>query len=158
MNRPVYEILIFNFFFKLKFAVCLLIIFIIELAVGIAAACYHNEFDTALKDALKNSMTNYSINDSEKLAWDKIQAKLKCCGIDGPSDWQSQPIPTACCQMESEDKEAPSQHCNRNQNGAIYLSTNGCYNKLTEKAGANVKVLIGIGIGIAFVQVSLKEK
>lgn len=107
----------------------------------------------ALKDALKKSMTNYTAIDAEKKAWDNIQMKLKCCGIDGPSDWQGQPVPMTCCQKMSETNEAPSAYCRRNLNDDIYLTTSGCYSKLRENAGGNVKVLIGIGIGIAFVQV-----
>lgn len=124
------------------------------MAVGIAAACYHNEFEMALKDALKKSMTNYTVNESEKIAWDKVQTKLKCCGIDSPTDWQGQPVPMSCCQKVSDANEAPSAYCSRNQNDNIYLTTSGCYDKLRENAGGNVKVLIGIGIGIAFIQVS----
>lgn len=59
-----------------QFAACLLIIFILELAVGITAAVYKSEFETALKDTLKKSISNYSANGNEKLAWDNVQRKV----------------------------------------------------------------------------------
>lgn len=107
----------------------------------------------ALKDALKKSMTNYSAVESDKMAWDNIQTNLKCCGIEGPSDWQGQPIPISCCNTVGETNEAPSTYCQRTQSGSMYLITTGCYSKLREKSNSNVKVLIGVGIGIAFIEV-----
>lgn len=148
-----------------------------ELAVGIAAACYKNDFESALKESLKNSMTNYSAIESEKVAWNNIQTKvryissyetintsrqifilyiifqLKCCGIDGPADWQAQTIPLTCCQDVSENDEAQSSHCSQAPNNAYYLRTTGCFEKLQMKANSNAKVLVGVGIGIAFVEV-----
>lgn len=60
------------FFFQ--FAAALLIIFVIELAVGIAAAVFKNDFSMAMKDTLKESMKNYT--DADKFAWDNVQNKV----------------------------------------------------------------------------------
>lgn len=61
---------------SLQFAVCLLIIFIAELAVGIAAAVYKSDFGHVLKSTLKKSMANYSENSVEKISWDNVQMKV----------------------------------------------------------------------------------
>lgn len=59
-----------------QFAVGLLVIFIVELAVGIAAACYNAEFQDGLKSALRKSMDRYDNVDADKQAWDNVQQKV----------------------------------------------------------------------------------
>lgn len=55
-----------------------MIIFIIELAVGIAAAVYKKDFDDAFRDSLKMSMKNYSKDSPDTLAaWDNVQTKVR---------------------------------------------------------------------------------
>lgn len=55
---------------------CLLVILIVELAVGIAAAVYRNDFEMALKDVLKQSLAKYNDNKSDKLAWNNVQTQV----------------------------------------------------------------------------------
>ncbi|XP_018335605.1 CD63 antigen [Agrilus planipennis] len=140
-----------SYYMLMAFAVCLLIVFIIELAVGIAAAVYKQDFEMALKENLKNSMKNYN-SDSERLAWDNAQKKLSCCGVEGPRDWQSG-IPASCCYAEQKGNEEPNNSCASYQKGVNYLSTEGCYEKLVTKARSRATLLVGVGIGIAFIQV-----
>ncbi|KAJ8935172.1 hypothetical protein NQ318_000833, partial [Aromia moschata] len=64
-----------SYFMLMAFALCLLIIFIIEFAVGITAATYKNEFRSTLKDAMRNSLKSYEISKSDKIAWDNVQTK-----------------------------------------------------------------------------------
>ncbi|KMQ95191.1 cd63 antigen [Lasius niger] len=66
----------------IAFAAALLIIFVIELAVGIAAAVFKNDFSMVMKDTLKESIKNYT--EADRLAWDNVQKKiagiiLACC-------------------------------------------------------------------------------
>lgn len=63
-----------NNFEIIQFAAALIIIFVIELAVGIAAAVYKQDFSTAMKDTLKESMKNYTNADQQ--AWDNVQKKV----------------------------------------------------------------------------------
>ncbi|KAB0795358.1 hypothetical protein PPYR_12197 [Photinus pyralis] len=126
----------------LKFAICLLIIFIIELAVGIAAAVFKGDFETALRNTLESSMKNYNNNGSAKNSWDTLHTKLKCCGIDKSEDWKSVPlaVPSSCCKDKS---KAP----------VCEYYEKGCLLTLQAKVKDHATVLIGVGIGIAFVQV-----
>lgn len=48
-----------------------------ELAVGIAAAVYKNDLEVAVKDSLKMTMKNYTINENDRQAWDKVQSQVK---------------------------------------------------------------------------------
>ncbi|XP_030759162.1 leukocyte surface antigen CD53-like [Sitophilus oryzae] len=63
----------------LAFAGLLVVIFILELAVGIAAAVYKGDFEGTLKKTLHASMANYTNNPVEKVAWDGIQNKVHKC-------------------------------------------------------------------------------
>lgn len=62
-----------NFF---QFALCLLIILIIELAVGIAAAVYKNDFQMTMKDLMKSSMQRFENSKGDRTAWNNIQTKV----------------------------------------------------------------------------------
>ncbi|XP_001601564.1 CD151 antigen [Nasonia vitripennis] len=136
------------------FAVALLVIFIIELAVGIAAAVFKNDFDGAMRQALQDSMSRYSdtSSESDKMAWDKVQMKFECCGIDNPSDWQtadpskfSRGLPPSCC------KTYTASPCSASPYESF---SKGCFTELQMKVQKNAKILIGVGIGIAFVEVA----
>lgn len=65
--------------FIFQFAVALIIIFLLELAAGIAAAVYSSDFQESLKTTLRKSMSNYSDenNNSDKIAWDNVQKKVR---------------------------------------------------------------------------------
>ncbi|XP_019878271.1 CD63 antigen-like [Aethina tumida] len=136
----------------MAFAVLLLIIFIIELACGIASAVYQTDFQDTFKNTLKQSMANYSENDVEKIAWDNVHKKFKCCGVSGISDWQGQRLPLSCCHSNHEIKGQVSDYCQNNGAGSFVHSV-GCFDKLEMKIHSNTKVVIGVGIGIAFIEI-----
>lgn len=136
-----------------QFAVCLAIIFIMELAVGIAAICFKSDLEMALQDRLESSIKK---SDSDDLmAWDNVQRKLQCCGIEGPADWvdksKNRTLRSSCCRPQHVDPE--TNDCNL----AYPLFKDryfqeGCVMKLKDKVDNHAKSLIGVGIGIAFIQ------
>ncbi|EFN60280.1 CD63 antigen [Camponotus floridanus] len=132
----------------IAFAAALLIIFVIEFAVGIAAAVFKNDFSMAMKDTLKESMKNYT--EADKMAWDNVQKKLQCCGVDGPNDWSPangfmSNFPSSCCIQDD-------QLINCRLDNVAYRE--GCFSKLEMRVHKGATVLIGVGIGIAFVEAS----
>lgn len=79
--------------------------------------------------------------------------QLQCCGVDGPRDWVSGysitnragsqgSFPTSCCN----DTQTICQTYNAYQEG--------CFSKLEMRVQNGATVLIGVGIGIAFVEAS----
>ncbi|XP_063973657.1 CD63 antigen [Diachasmimorpha longicaudata] len=141
-----------NYVLLLAFAGALLIIFIIELAVGIAAAVFRNSFSDVMKESLRYSMNNYTKSQADKVAWDDVQMKLKCCGIDSAKDWieagvlDASVLPYSCCRGAEENTQCLES------NAEVY--TEGCYMELKLRVENNARVLIGVGIGIAFVEVA----
>lgn len=47
-----------------------------ELAVGIAAAVYKNDFQAGMKDLMRSSMDRYGNSKSDIIAWDNLQNKV----------------------------------------------------------------------------------
>ncbi|XP_066585263.1 CD63 antigen [Prorops nasuta] len=138
-----------NYGMLIAFAVALLIIFVIELAVGIAAACLKNNFRMELKNSLKESIKNYT--DVDRVTWDSMQKKLKCCGVDSYEDWTSNSrfsasLPNSCCMNDN-----PTLAC---QSGSPSLYKGGCFEQLEELVESSAAVLIGVGIGIAFIEIA----
>ncbi|XP_060528129.1 CD63 antigen-like [Cylas formicarius] len=144
----------------MAFSALLLVIFIVELAAGIAAAVYKGDFQSTFKKTLSASMTNYSGNEVERISWDKIQTKFHCCGVDNPEDWKKidPAYPKTCCAAnptphDLETGEVQENDFCKQDGGGTHLYSRGCYDKLKMKVESNMKVLVGVGIGIAFVEV-----
>ncbi|KAJ8975390.1 hypothetical protein NQ317_008605 [Molorchus minor] len=112
---------------------CLLIIFILEFAVGIAAATYKNEFRMTLSEIMTNSLRNYNTSKSDKIAWDNVQTKLECCGVTGPKDWPVKPL--SCCHPLREKAPFPSRdQCQNAKPGDDFLYNYGCFDELQMRA------------------------
>ncbi|XP_066247857.1 CD63 antigen-like [Euwallacea similis] len=142
-----------SYYMLMGFAVCLSIIFIIELAVGIAAAVYKNDVHKELKNIMRESMSRYQTSESDKIAWDNLQMKLHCCGVDRPTDWGGN-RPLSCCQPVREGAPDPTpQHCQNARSGEEILHSTGCFDVIEMKVQNASQVLIGVGIGIAFIEV-----
>lgn len=82
-----------------QYAVLLAVIFIVELAVGIAAAVFKADLEMMLKNSLQESIKRS--NHEDMMAWDNVQRKLMCCGVDNPADWRTlsanKTLPASCC-------------------------------------------------------------
>nr|CAD7421071.1 unnamed protein product [Timema poppensis] len=131
------------------FAVLLLVIFIVELAVGIAAAVNKNEVNSVLKSALRNSLGNSThSSDVDRKAWDEMQMKLKCCGVENWRDWEnvSVPLPASCC------PDPPAQPLKQICATPATVYSVGCYDTLKTKVKDGAIVIMGVGIGLAFIQ------
>ncbi|KAL1489342.1 hypothetical protein ABEB36_014256 [Hypothenemus hampei] len=143
-----------SYYMLMAFAVCLLVIFIIELAVGIAAAVYQNDVHKSLKELMKDSLDRYDTSTPDRSSWDNLQAKLKCCGVDRVTDWEQGKRPPSCCHRPRDGAAEPSpQECRNAKPNEDILYSTGCFDMIEMKARDASKVLIGVGIGIAFVEV-----
>lgn len=77
---------------------------------------------------------------------------MECCGVDGPADWKNRPL--SCCHATRENAPSPTlEHCRNAKPGDEFLYSYGCFDELQMKAERSAKVLIGVGIGVAFIQV-----
>ncbi|XP_054257840.1 CD63 antigen-like isoform X1 [Macrosteles quadrilineatus] len=144
-----------NYYMLIAFAVLLMVIFIVELAVGIAASVAKDEFASAMRGTLNRSMGNYTQSRTDQSAWDTMQRKLKCCGVDGPQGWSTVfadgNVPASCCVANVQND--PNALC-RNSDDSALVFQSGCYEKLKNKTKDNIVIIMGVGIGIAFVELA----
>ncbi|CAH0406655.1 unnamed protein product [Chilo suppressalis] len=130
------------------FAVFLLIIFVAELAVGIAGYMKHTDLENSIMRNLNATIKEYPTNDDVKKTFDIIQTDLQCCGIYGPGDWKnnSLPIPESCCAAQ-EIKGGAVVACD-DQN----IHKKGCLGEVVDYLRSIATVLGGVGLGIALIQ------
>ncbi|XP_046679689.1 CD63 antigen-like [Homalodisca vitripennis] len=142
-----------NYYMLIGFAVLLLVIFVIELAVGIAASVAKEEFASAMRSTLKRSMGNYTHSQTEQSAWDSMQRKLRCCGVEGPQGWNEVfadgSVPGSCCVANVQND--PNALC-RNSDDPTQVFQDGCYERLKTKTKDNIVIIMAVGIGIAFIE------
>ncbi|KAJ2952532.1 hypothetical protein O0L34_g6850 [Tuta absoluta] len=73
------------------FAGCLIVIILLELSVGIAAAALRPQIEGTMKTQLRASfIKNKSTRDEDSTSrefWDRIQSTLECCGVTGPDNY-----------------------------------------------------------------------
>lgn len=80
---------------------------------------------------------------------------MQCCGVDSPTDWKKRPA--SCCHATRENAPDPTQEqCGNAKPGDEFLYSYGCFDELQMKAESSSKVLIGVGIGVAFIEVSIQ--
>lgn len=79
----------------MSFFVLLLIILLAEVILAILLFVYEQKLNKYVADGLTDSIQRYQSDNSTKVAWDSIQSFLQCCGVNGTSDWPSNP-PASC--------------------------------------------------------------
>ncbi|XP_013140975.1 PREDICTED: CD63 antigen-like [Papilio polytes] len=132
------------------FAIFLLVIFIAELAVGIAGYVKHDDIKDSIVRHLNTTIKEYPTNKEVQSTFDILQTDLQCCGIYGPGDWanNSMAIPDTCC-AGREIKEGAAAACAPDSPGFHSL---GCVVKLVPLFNDIALLLGGVGLGIALVQ------
>lgn len=133
------------------YSVLLIIIFILELAIGISGVLLKNNTEAFLEDKLKTTMEQYrnvSFNETT-VVWDSIQKEFQCCGVESYKDWYNvtvlnNSLPISCCAIPP---------------GATVLMclpehaySEGCLDKFGDFIKENVSYVEGVGIGLAVIQ------
>lgn len=152
----------------MTFAVLLGVIFIVEMAGGIAGYVERGKVSEYLEDNMRDGLERYNAT-TDRAVWDGMQSELKCCGVDSYDDWLSNAttpaggligsVPLSCCKV----KEAA--FCDRNitnlgLNCADKDKTDhcpvysvGCLPLVQTKLENNILAIGGFGIGVAFIQI-----
>ncbi|XP_069473493.1 CD63 antigen-like [Ambystoma mexicanum] len=138
------------------FAIMLVIVFVIEIIVGIAAFAFRGKLHKSVIKRFQKIINQYGYDDDITSGVDTLQKSFQCCGAQNSSDWDTSPfrllkgaLPSSCCKgnraacgtKESENGEASD------------VFTQGCAKKLKTWIQKHVGFIGAIGVGIGFVQV-----
>ncbi|XP_033728409.1 CD63 antigen-like [Pecten maximus] len=132
-----------NYVCVMIFSVLLGIVFILEIAGGIAGYVLHDKVEDGVKTLMEDSMKRYN---ADPTIWDLVQKDFKCCGTTNGTDWVSAnngTYPKSCCK-----KDAAT--CDGKGTG-IY--TEGCLDAFVNWVKDKIFIVGGVGIGLAFVQI-----
>ncbi|CDW55483.1 CD63 antigen [Trichuris trichiura] len=146
-----------NYCMTMTFAVLLGVIFILELAAGIASYVLRNDVEELLGERVKHGMENYNQTGSEgvTMAWDALQREFKCCGTNNYTDWYHVKVgrvPKSCCHIPAEECSPNSKENDDTNHMAEYIHTEGCIDGLKDWVVNNVAVVGGVACGVAVVQ------
>jgi CD63 antigen len=135
------------------YAVFLVLILIAQIGAGIAAYMLKGDLDTEVNKNMIDGMDNYGKEGYNGVTdtWDIVQKNLKCCGVEGKSDWFKHNITTAdgftpdsCC--EGGQKE----DCGEKEEAQKY--SQGCYQLFREQFVDNIAIIGGVALGVAGVE------
>lgn len=142
-----------NYCMVMTFAVLLAIIFIMEIAAGIAAYVLRNQLQGEILKNMEKTMLNYGKVEGVTKTWDLVQHEVKCCGSTNYTAWEgkgnltSNSVPDSCCKTFV-------QGCGKDQiTQAANIYTKGCVNGVLKFAKDNIYIVGAVGIGVAFVQI-----
>ncbi|XP_063702021.1 leukocyte surface antigen CD53-like [Culicoides brevitarsis] len=81
---------------------CCFALIALELAAGLIGIISSAKTDEIVN--LNWTLNEYFGNQEVRDAWDSIQSKFECCGINSPNDWlnfnNEEKFPTSCCPRE----------------------------------------------------------
>jgi len=101
----------------LMFALFVIIIFLVEFALGVIFV-NHGNFEKMLQDQFNSTMNQYNDRKEYQDAWSLIQSEMDCCGIDKPDDWypriNTHKLPPSCCKVINleEASDCTAKHAN----------------------------------------------
>lgn len=154
------------------YAGLLVIVFMGEIVVAVMAIVFKNRISDGLKDNMKVQVEKAIVDDPKNaitIVWNSMQHGLKCCGSVNATDYLqnanlSNTIPQTCCKMASFKVEDPTADnyvvCKAEfdsyKGGSTakfeHLQPNGCYSSIFDWVNKHTGILIGIGFGIAVIQ------
>ncbi|GFS02506.1 tetraspanin [Elysia marginata] len=97
-----------NYCLTMTFAVCLGIIFVLEISGGIAGFVLREDIENEVEGVLSDALKNYGKPNHEGVtsAWNKLQNEFDCCGVNNFSDWKAvlpDKMPDSCCKDSASD-------------------------------------------------------
>jgi len=136
------------------FAVFLLVILIVKIAIGIVAfvTIHKGGWEQAVRDTITNTFANYTLDASNSLndEVDNLQRNLECCGVDEPTYWRDRgfdQIPRSCCINPD-----PNARCDSYSPADQQVFQAGCVERLKELLRT-----IGIALGAIAIAVGVVE-
>ncbi|XP_055959332.1 CD63 antigen-like [Patella vulgata] len=144
-----------NYCCIMTFAVLLGVIFIIQIAAGISGFVLRESMRDQVVVILKGAEHNYGKDGKGGVtkAWDKLQQKFECCGVENYTEWYSlltpKLVPTSCC-VDPKSTECANRTQTLNE---TEFYTQSCEEGFVGWLDYEIALVGGVGIGLAFVEV-----
>jgi len=117
----------------------ILILFVAELACGIALLVNQDKFKNAMFESIKKQVAKYpNLKDEQVQAIEGMQKALKCCGCYNNTDYTITDYPPSCYK----DQKKPGGE----------LIKDGCCQKVWNDATSQIGVVAGVSIGILVIE------
>jgi len=137
----------------LTFAFSLSMVLILEFSASVASFALQNNIIDLLNEKINYTMHQYGGSNEAKEAIDFLQARLHCCGYNGPKDWEG------ILTNESSVHNTPVSCCNwlygaSEENGCVAIYQHGCYHGLALIVNRSALYLITGATMIALIQLA----
>ncbi|XP_023214601.1 tetraspanin-9-like [Centruroides sculpturatus] len=139
-----------------SYFILVILIFLLEFTAGTLGFIYRKHVGETLRDELLMGIQEkYKVNDVNGLteAWDHIQLKFECCGVNGINDWyninawpEKTWVPTSCC-IEAYKNET----CGMRNETEIWHNQ-GCYQRMHMWLMEQLYIVAIICMLFAFIQ------
>ncbi|XP_071388405.1 CD63 antigen-like [Centroberyx affinis] len=142
-----------NYCMITTFSILLSLVIIVEIGAAIAGYIFRGKLTVIVQDSLSDMISKYNNGTDEFMkAVDKLQEDLKCCGVNGTSDWKDFKsdgisVPDSCCVNVTTDCGV------RAMTDASKVHQEGCQNALEALLKKNVQWIIVAALVIAFLQI-----
>ncbi|VEN60525.1 unnamed protein product [Callosobruchus maculatus] len=133
------------------FSTLLVIVFILELVVGIAGFLLKSRTEEFLIDNLHKTMDQYNSSNTEiTVVWDQVQRQLHCCGVVNATDWinstsTQHKLPMSCCPIPA----GTTDYFNCTPKAAY---PEGCLEVFGDYIKSNITYVEGVAIGLSLIQ------
>ncbi|KAJ8725436.1 hypothetical protein PYW08_003619 [Mythimna loreyi] len=144
------------------FAVILSLVFILEIAAAIAAYSLRSQVTGMLDENLRVTLPYYYENEEVEDAFDFIQSRLNCCGVDSYMDWSVVPPPPGVTGITTNNVTVPNSCCAETSYQIIEtlevdtctkLYANGCLPRVFYLVYQSAGLLGAGAMTIAFIQI-----
>ncbi|XP_075969226.1 CD63 antigen-like [Anticarsia gemmatalis] len=144
------------------FAVILSVVFILEIAAAIAAYSLRNQVTDMLDEKLRTTLPIYYENKEVEGAFDFIQSRLNCCGVDSYMDWGNVAPPSTVSGISISNITVPNSCCAETQyqtvgdieiEECVKLYANGCLPRVFYLVYQSAGLLGAGAMTIAFIQI-----
>ncbi|CAH2305006.1 Novel Trtraspanin family [Pelobates cultripes] len=136
------------------FSVIMLLIFVVEIVVGISAFTYRDRIQSIVSQRFLKVLHTYGQEPRLTNAIDSIQQEFQCCGAQNFTDWLNSTLNMPATSV-------PRSCCRRNQpmcgNNALdhmdNLFLEGCVVKMRNWISEHIQVIGAMGLGLGFSQI-----
>lgn len=144
------------------FAVILSIVFVLEIAAAIAAYSLRNQVTGMLNENLRVTLPYYYENEEVEDAFDFIQSRLNCCGVDSYTDWGLVTPPSSDSGISVNNITVPNSCCAEARSEivgdleveeCVKLYANGCLPRVFYLVYQSAGLLGAGAMTIAFIQI-----